>query len=161
MTMKQSPSVCARKASILALALFAIGCASMGEQSDLLPIPGCYYFVQDEAAGELHLPWGVRLTDEALDGWPAIQRRGDVNRAATLTDQGDVGFPFGYWILAGADSVEIGYPAGGGLLLDLAVENGALRGTARPVGDVLPPPGPVPERVTHSVALTRARCPEE
>jgi hypothetical protein len=149
--------------ALLAIPLLAYagGCATTpGPAADALP--GCYYFEQDAAAQALQLPWGVRLTADSLTGWPAIQQRPDVRRAVTLTGtDATATYPFGYWRPLAGDSVEIGYPAGGGLLLRLAIEADGLAGTARPVGDVVAQPGIVEDAALQRVRLTRARCPDE
>ncbi|MEJ2504176.1 MAG: hypothetical protein P8177_12840 [Gemmatimonadota bacterium] len=149
-----------QRTTLAAVALAAVtACASTGQVGDD-SLPGCYYFEQDDVHRSLRLPWGVRLAPEALDGWPALQQRDGVRVATTLTTDGDADHPFGYWLPLASDSLEIGYPGGGGYTLRLAVEGQRLEGTARPVGDVRAPgqeslPAPSP------VALTRALCPEE
>jgi hypothetical protein len=145
---------------VITTAVALAACAGPPEHPDPRPLIGCHYFVRDAVAEQLRLPWGVRLLDQTLEGWPAIQQRGDVKVATTLTGQEERNFPFGYWLRTAEDSVEIGYPGGGGLVLRLAIENGAFRGTALPVGDVLEPPAARPERTPHPVALTWARCPD-
>jgi hypothetical protein len=142
-----------------ALVIAASGCVAHRNAGEPIALEGCHYFVQDDVAAALRLPWGVRLLDEPLEGWPAIQQREGVRRATTLTGEGDRRFPFGYWIRTSPDSVEIGYPAGGGLVLDLAMDNG-LSGVAREVGDALPMHGDRRAR-SHVVELIRARCPED
>lgn len=146
----------------LAALLLASACASTGSANAPERLAGCYYFLQDATAESLRLPWGVRLVDEPLDGWPALQQLEGVRLATTLTPEGDEDHPFGYWRPLEGDSVQIGYPAGGGLSLRLMPEPDLahLEGIARPVGDVRPldgdaAPGPTPVR------LMRARCPEE
>lgn len=146
-------------AALAAGGLLATACAGQPEQPEPRPLAGCYYFVQDRTAEQLRLPWGVRLHDRPLEGWPAIQQRTGVHRASTLTGSDEVDFPFGYWIRTAGDSVEIGYPGGGGLVLELAIDDTGLRGTARPVGDALEPPATRPERTSHPVELTWAGCP--
>lgn len=124
-------------------------------------VAGCYYFERDAAAESLRLPWGVRLLADSLTGWPAWAQRPEVRRAVTLVDyEESAAHPFGYWRPLGRDSLEVGYPGGGGLVLRLAVEPARLVGTARPVGDVLRPPGELPAPSVHPVALLHARCPE-
>ncbi|HSJ06382.1 MAG TPA: hypothetical protein VK936_06760 [Longimicrobiales bacterium] len=124
---------------------------------------GCWYFERDAAAEALRLPWGVRLTPDSLTGWPALERLPGVRRATTLAGPGDeAGHPFGYWRpLAGdsrtPDSLEIGYPAGGGLVLRLHGGTDRVAGTASPVGDAVAPGAAAPQ--VRRVALTRARCP--
>lgn len=147
--------------SLPAATILAVACASPPGQPDPRPLTGCHYFVQDSVFHELRLPWGVRLLDQPLEGWPALQQREGVHRASTLTGADEVAFPFGYWIRTAPDSLEIGYPAGGGLRLRLAVHEGSFTGLAQPVGDAMPPPARPTTRADHPVALTRARCPED
>jgi hypothetical protein len=149
-----------------ALALVLAGCAAgpapdyaAGDQPETVELAGCHYFVRDASAEQLRLPLGVFLQEEPLEGWPAIQQREGVRRAATLTPDGRQGFPFGYWIRARPDSVEIGYPAGGALLLRLAVTD-RLAGVARPVGDAVPLGG-APDTTSYAVVLVRGQCPED
>lgn len=148
-------------ATIAASAVMIGACGGLPDRNDPRPIVGCHYFVQDDVASDLQLPWGVRLLDQPLQGWPAMEQRGAVMRATTLTGDDEVDSPFGYWIATAEDSLEIGYPAGGGLVLDLAVVNGTMAGHARPVGDAVRPPGIIPAPQRHPVQLTWARCPEE
>jgi hypothetical protein len=148
-------------AALLAGATLTAACGGMPEHSDPRPLVGCHYFVQDDVARDLQLPWGVRLLDRPLDGWPALQQRPGVRRATTLTGREEVDFPFGYWVLTADDSLEIGYPAGGGLLLELAIINGTFSGMAQPLGDAVPPPGTLPATRPHPVRMTWARCPED
>lgn len=140
---------------LLLPALLVSACASSPEGA-AQELSGCYYFERDATARELNLPWGVQLTDQPLEGWPIGQQEG-VRRAVTLKGPDQTAdFPFGYW-QAKADSVRLGYPGMGGFLVDLAVEEQALEGTARPVGDA----GVDEERPVHPVRLTLARCPGE
>lgn len=153
----------ARIAAPAASALVAAACASACATTADTPtadLAGCYYFERDAAAEQLRLPWGVRLLDRPLEGWPAIQQLEGVRVASTLTAQGDVDHPFGFWRPLAGDSVHIGYPAGGGLSLRLAVETGGLAGTARPVGDARPLAGAA-DRPLRAVSLMHARCPED
>jgi hypothetical protein len=143
-----------------AAALLLVACVTT---PGLAPVdePGCYYFERNAAAQALHLPWGVRLLPDTLEGWPAIQQQPGVRRAVTLVGHEQAAaYPFGYWRPLGRDSMEIGYPAGGGLVLHLAVEPMRLSGTAREVGDAVAPgarpPGGSPAGV---VSLIRAQCP--
>ena len=136
--------------------LLAGACASTSEEPAGM-LPGCYYFAQDSVFRELRLPWGVRLEDVALEGWPGMEQRG-AKRATPLTGTEEVDHPFGYWIATAPDSVEIGYPAGGGLVLDLIIRpDRGLEGLARPVGDVVRPGAPEPR--SRPVDLMWARCP--
>lgn len=138
--------------------LAAAACATT-TRSAAQELTGCWYFDRDASADGPRLPWGVRLGEEALEGWPALQQRQAVREALTLTPSGEEDHPFGYWILLEGDSIEIGYPAGGGLVLRLAHEGPRLEGTARPVGDVVRPGES--RRVATPVALVRALCPDE
>jgi hypothetical protein len=123
---------------------------------------GCYYFERDATAERLNLPWGVQLLADSLQGWPVIQQRDGVRRAVTLVTLGETtNFPFGYWLPLAADSVEIGYPAGGGLLLELRAQPGRLTGVARALGDAMPPGAFDQPRPVEIVALTHARCPDQ
>jgi hypothetical protein len=162
MTTTTAPQACCHRATVLLAAVtLAAACGGMPERSDPRPLVGCHYFVQDDVARDLQLPWGVRLLDRPLEGWPALQQRPGVMQATTLTGHDEVDFPFGYWVVSAEDSLEIGYPAGGGLLLELAMINGAFEGRARPVGDAVPAPGVVAGQRAHPVRLTWARCPDE
>jgi hypothetical protein len=130
----------------------------MPEHSDPRPLVGCHYFVQDDVARDLQLPWGVRLLDDPWRAGPPPAAPG-VMQATTLTGHDEVDFPFGYWVVSAQDSLEIGYPAGGGLLLELAMINGAFEGRARPVGDAVPHPASRrtarPPRPAHLGTLPR------
>jgi hypothetical protein len=120
---------------------------------------GCYYFERDVVADTLRLPWGIRLLADTLDGWPAIQQQPDVRRALTLVSREETaGYPFGYWRPLADDSVEIGYPAGGGLVLSLTADTTHLRGTVRAVGDAVAL-GETLSRARDAVSLMRATCP--
>jgi hypothetical protein len=144
--------------SVLALSALT-ACATTG-QGPASGLTGCWYFERDDVARSLRLPWGLRVLPDPLEGWPALQQRDGVRVASTLTVDGDRDHPFGYWLPLGEDSVEIGYPGGGGYVLRLAAKDARMEGTVGPVGDVLMPgvdgpPDPSP------VVLTRALCPEE
>jgi hypothetical protein len=149
-----------RPAALLAAAIvLAPACATTPEngQADRT---GCWYFERDADAEALRLPWGVRLLPDSLTGWPALERLPGVRRATTLARPGEeAGHPFGYWRPLGGDTVEIGYPAGGGLLLRLDGDAAHLAGTATPVGDAMAPGAAPPQ--ARPVTLTRARCPED
>lgn len=132
-------------------------CASTAE-SPAQDLPGCYYFQQDAVFSELRLPWGVRLADAPLQGWPALEAEG-AHRATTLTGTREQDHPFGYWLVTAPDSVEIGYPGGGGWLLELHVqEDRSLTGTITGVGDAIDPTDPAP-RQPRPVSMVWARCP--
>lgn len=143
------------------LVLFGLGGPACSTAQNGAPVnaPGCYYFEEELASG-LRLPWGVRLQERELEGWPALASRPGVRGATTLRQSGETDHPFGYWAETGT-SVEIGYPGGGGLVLDLEWEDtdggSALSGTARAVGDAISP-GESGERPTHRVRLVRAAC---
>jgi hypothetical protein len=147
-------------AAMAAAPLVGPACAGQPQPPQPRPLAGCYYFLRGEVAEQLNLPWGVRLLDRPLEGWPAIQQRGDVRRATTLTGVDEQNVPFGYWLRTAHDSIEVGYPGGGGLVLELSAADFGLQGRAREVGDALPPPAARPERRTHPVELAWARCPE-
>lgn len=139
---------------LLPLALLAGACASSpdGHAQDL---SGCYYFEQDATARSLNLPWGVRLTTEPLTGWPALEREEGVRVAVTLIGEEETAdHPFGYWRPLADDSVRLGYPGTGGFVVDLAVGESELVGTATPVGDA-----GLGDRPVHDVRLMHARCP--
>ncbi|HUF12014.1 MAG TPA: hypothetical protein VMN78_02815 [Longimicrobiales bacterium] len=139
----------------LLLVLAAFACVSTPPQPPMIDPVGCWYFDRDEAAAALNLPWGVRLSADTLTGWPRIEAR----VAATLNPEAEADHPFGYWMTVPDDSIEIGYPGGGGLVLRLARGEMAMAGTARAVGDVLTPgvePAPL-----RPVRLTRAQCPAD
>jgi hypothetical protein len=150
--MRRSGIAIAVLATTPLLVTACVGNSQVANDSD--PV-GCWYFERDAAATALALPWGVRLTGDAVTGWPIAERGARV--AATLTPDGDAGHPFGYWLELPGDSLEIGYPAGGGITLRVAREAAALSGIARPVGDVITPGAP--PRSDHPVRLTRAACP--
>ena len=143
-----------------AVLLLAAACANAPRQTEAGPrsLPGCYSFVDSEADRAFRLPEGVRLTEDTLTGWPAIMQRGDVNVAVTLTARGTADYPFGYWLEEADGSVEIGYPAGGGIVLDVERDGQALVGTARALGDTAPP-GETPDRRALPVRLERRSCP--
>lgn len=146
-----------RYAAAAALILLAVACASAGQGSDSTIAPGCYYFEQDDVARQLQLPWGIRLLDRPLDGWPAVQQYGDARVATTLTGRDEIDHPFGYWRGLTGDSILVGYPGGGGLSLRLTPDSGGITGTARPVGDATL----APQRPTYTLRLIHARCPED
>lgn len=157
--MATRPIAVAATVAIVAAILLASACASTPEPEPDV-VDGCYYFERGAVAERLRLPWGVRLTPDTLTGWPAIQQRPGVRRATTLVGPGqDAAQPFGYWVPLDRDSLEIGYPAGGGLLLVVATGPTHLTGTIRPVGDALPPGAVEDDPRAEPVSLVRARCP--
>lgn len=143
-----------------ALVLLGAACASAPDRAEAEPqsVHGCYYFMDSEADRAFRLPEGIRLTEEALTGWPAIMQRGNVRVAVTLTARGTADHPFGYWLEEDDGALEIGYPAGGGMVLDVDPEDGALVGTARALGDTAPVGG-APDRRSLPVRLERRACP--
>ena len=142
--------------ALLAATFSGGGCISAPVSTATDPA-GCWYFERDEAAATLNLPWGIRLDGDGLTGFPSLETRGDPRLARTLDPDGERDHPFGYWIPLAGDSIEVGYPAGGGIVLRLARGDTSMGGTARPVGDVVAP-GSAP-RPVRGVRLTRAQCP--
>lgn len=141
----------------LGLALFA--CVSTPDEPAAPDPIGCWYFEQNAATLEIGLPWGVRLSEDTLEGWHALAARGgNARRAATLVPAAaDADHPFGYWLVLSRDSLEIGYPAGGGILVRVAFTDTSMTGEARPLGDAIRlGAGP---RSAHPVRLMRAQCP--
>ena len=143
-----------RTTRIAACALIALpSCVSAPAAAPADPV-GCWYFDRDDHASELNLPWGVRLLDDALADAPA---HGDARTARTLNADGEADFPFGFWAPLPGDSIVIGYPAGGGLVLRLAGGDTSMGGIARPVGDAITPGAEA--RPDRPVRLSRAQCP--
>lgn len=138
----------------LSAALTACATSGQGAAPDLT---GCHYFEQDAQTRALGLPWGIRLTDEPIDGWPLLEGR-DARAAWTLTPEAERDHPFGYWLRTAEDSLEVGHPGGGGIVLELTVDGQTLRGTARSAGDVIVLDGPDPSG-RRPVSLQRAECP--
>lgn len=125
------------------------------------PVVGCYRFLETAGSEALGLPWGVILDEGPLEeGWPLVERFEEVRRARTATSEtGRADVPFGYWRPVAGDSVEIGHPGGGGVVLVVAPADGGLAGTGRSAGDALQPgqePGPRPSR---PVRARRFECP--
>lgn len=140
-----------------AFTLLALTACASAPNGDPQEIAGCYYFQQDATAEALNLPWGVRLTTDSLTGWPPIDQQPNTHRAVTLVGPNEIAdFPFGYWQALPGDSVTIGYPGMGGLVLELSRANGVLEGAAHPVGDA-----GLGARESHPVRLSLARCPGE
>jgi hypothetical protein len=116
-------------------------------------IEGCWFFERDAATQALNLPWGVQLSADSLVGWPGLAHEPDVRVAVTLEGRSaTANHPFGYWQTLGADTLRIGYPGMGGLVLYMARQGRRLLGTARPVGDA----GSGPDR---AVRLIQGPCP--
>ena len=150
--MKTRTRVCAA----LVAAGAAAACVSAPAATASDPV-GCWYFDRDATATALNLPWGIRLDEDALTGHAGLEQRGEPRIAATLDPDGERGHPFGYWLPIAGDSIEVGYPAGGGILLRLAGGDTSLGGSARELGDAMTPgAGP---RTPRAVRLTRAQCP--
>lgn len=144
-----------RSGPLLFLVTLALGCASTGDSVPSGELVGCYYFEQDAAAREMRLPWGFRLMDEPLAGWPRMAEQ-DAWAAETLVDEDTTrDSPFAHWQVLPGDSIRVGHPGGGGWSLTLAPTETGLAGTARPVGDAGLGPRPL-----RDVTLLRARCPE-
>jgi hypothetical protein len=145
---------------LLGVVVAASACVSTPE-ARLGERVGCYYFERDAGTEALQLPWGIHLQADSLVGWPAWAAVAEVRRAVTLVGPGETEtFPFGYWRPLRHDSLEIGYPGGGGLQLQLEVESGRLTGTARSLGGALRPPAQLSSPASHPVTLLHARCPD-
>ncbi|HUG42129.1 MAG TPA: hypothetical protein VMM12_16795 [Longimicrobiales bacterium] len=140
-----------------AIGLLAAACATTGQAVDPAALAGCYYFEQDQVAAELRLPWGFRLLDQALTGWPALQPLEGVRVATTLTGRDETDHPFGYWRPLPGDSILVGYPAGGGFSLHLAPAGAGMTGTIRALGDATL----ATARPARPVRIIHARCPED
>lgn len=144
----------------LAAALFVGGCAAGGGSPETEPaVPGCYRFQEAEGDSALGLPWGIQLTDEPLEAWPALT---DAFVARTwLTPDRSADHPFGYWRHADGDSIRTGYPAGGGFDLTLALpdETGEMAGWGRAVGDALAPNALADPPPPRPVTARRVSCP--
>lgn len=157
-----------------ALLLLAPGCASSGageggegaegpETAALAQASpaGCYRFGETAGSDALGLPWGVILEEEPLgEGWPLMDRFDSVRLARTLASEARrTDHPFGYWRPVPADSIEIGYPGGGGVTLTVVPTESGLSGRGRGGGDAMRPgetPGPPPN---HPVEARRVACP--
>ena len=156
---------CIRIGQIVGFSAIFASCASRSEPIQVEALLGCWYFEQAESTRQLWLPWGVELTPDSLEGWPAMQTLEGVRRAATLTSSGPRDFPIGYWRASAAgDSLDLGHPGGGGLAVELVVPAGSetppvLSGTVRPVGDVLQSGEPDGMPEPAPVRLTSAGCP--
>ncbi len=147
-------------AGALAMVTILGACASAQHDLSAQDLAGCYYFERSPTADSLNLPWGVRLSDQPLEGWPAMAQR-QARQAATLTPDGDQDFPFAYWLVAESDSVEIGHPGGGALVVRVALDGQRMAGTVRAAGDALQPGAIVTSRAPRAVALKHALCPEQ
>lgn len=138
--------------------LVLAACASTPDRDAPPDYPGCYFFAAGEAMETFRLPEGVQLTERALTGWPAIMQRGDVKVAVTLRAGGTADYPFGYW-LAESGALEVGYPSGGGIVMELEPDGDGLAGTARALGDTAPL-GETPDRRELPVRLEKRACPD-
>lgn len=154
-----------RAAGVVALlgAVVVTGCAAaLASGPDPGELAGCYRFERNAGAEELRLPWGLLLRTQPLEeGWPSMQRFDDVHAALTLESASRwVDHPFGYWRPTEGDSVEVGHPGGGGVVLVLAPEpeGDGLAGRARDAGDVIRPGQDVPGRASHPVRLSAVEC---
>jgi hypothetical protein len=150
-----------RALGLLAGALGA-GCAG-AQQPAADSVVGCYQLVQDAGARALGLPWGFVLEQAALEpGWLVSASLPDARRALTATSPtGRQDFPFGYWAWTGVqrDSIEVGYPGGGGgFVLRLAPSGQDLVGLGRAVGDAVAPGQPSGPRPPSPVAARRVLC---
>jgi len=152
-----------RRLAALTFAALAASWACAGNQRseplDPTAPVGCYQFAWNSEAARLGLPWGLVLMDEPLsEGWP-IHARGDVRSAATATSpSGRADHPFGYWLRTAGDSIEVGYPGGGGIVLVLSPEGPDLVGEGRAVGDAARPLVPNRARPSLGVAARRVTC---
>ena len=154
------PATRAARLLLLGLVAGGLGCATAGPPPSIEELAGCYFFEQDDEARALRLPDGIHLTPRPLEGWPAIMQRGGVKVAVTLTDQGPADYPFGYWLLEDDGALEVGYPAGGGIVLHLEGTTDRLEGTARTFGDTFSYPDEDAGAREVPVTLMRGRCPE-
>ena len=124
------------------------------------PVVGCYQFERNSGAQTLGLPWGVELEAVPVGaGWPLIADLEGVRRARTATSPtGRADHPSGYWHLTPADSVEIGYPGGGGIVLSLSKQGQDLVGEGIAAGDVLPFGALAGPRTPAPVVALRVLC---
>ena len=140
----------------LACAAIAAACVTAPATTSSDPV-GCWYFERDAAATALNLPWGIRLSGDDLTGHAGLAARGEPRVAVTLDPDAERDHPFGYWLPIAGDSLEVGYPAGGGIVLRVSRGDTSFSGTARELGDAMLP-GAAP-RTPHAVRLIRAQCP--
>ena len=124
------------------------------------PVVGCYQFERNSGARTLGLPWGVVLEDGPVGaGWPLLADLEGVRRARTATSPtGRADHPFGYWHVTPNDSLEIGYPGGGGLVLSLIRQGQDLVGEGIAAGDALPFGAPLGPRTPAPVVARRVLC---
>jgi hypothetical protein len=149
----------ARIASAALLVLALDGCAS-GASSEPNDLVGCYQFERNQGARAFALPWGVVLEQEPLGpGWPIMADRPGVRRALTATSPtARAEHPYAYWAPAQGDSIEIGHPGGGGVVLTLAPSGQDLIGQGVAVGDVVPLGGAMGPRAPVPVTARRVLC---
>ncbi|MSR37134.1 MAG: hypothetical protein EXR95_10935 [Gemmatimonadetes bacterium] len=142
--------------SVLVLTL-GWSCASVPPAD---PAVGCYQFERNAWARTLGLPWGLVLEDAGLGtGWPLLADRTDVRRAATATSPTQrADHPLGYWAPAAGDSIEVGHPGGGGLVLTLARSGRDLIGRGVAAGDAVPLGGASGPRAPVTVVARRVLC---
>ena len=154
----------ARSVRALGLLAGALGAACAGAQQPAAEsVVGCYQFVQDAGARALGLPWGFVLEEAALEpGWLVSASTPDARRALTATSPtARQDFPFGYWARTGVqrDSIEVGYPGGGGgFALRLAPSGPDLVGLGRAVGDAVAPGRPAGPLPPTPVTARRVLC---
>jgi hypothetical protein len=147
--------------AVCAVLAFGMGesCPKQAAQA-AASLVGCYQFEHDAGAKALGLPWGVVLEDAALGpGWPLVSDRPGVRRATTAlsaTDRAD--HPFGYWAPAQGDSIEIGHPGGGALVLTLTPSGQDLIGRGVAAGDAVRPGEAMGPRPSSPVVARRVLC---
>ena len=146
-----------RRGSVALCSALVASCASAppAERSAV----GCYQFERNDGERALGLPWGFELEAAPLGpGWPLMAGRADVRRARTATSPtGRDDHPFGYWWESARDSVEVGYPGGGGITLRLGWQSQDLLGQGTSGGDAVPAGGPAP-RTSAPVVARRVLC---
>lgn len=149
----------------VAAASVLLGCAAvLGSGPDPETLAGCYRFERNAGAEELRLPWGLLLRAEPLEeGWPLMERFDDVYTALTLESASRwIDHPFGYWRPVEGDSLQVGHPGGGGIVLVLAPrEDGGLTGRGRDAGDAVRPGEDPSQRTSRSVRLDVVECGRE
>jgi hypothetical protein len=143
-----------------ALASIAAACPPAGTTTAAAAPAGCYQFERDAGARALGLPWGFVLEDEPLGaGWPLVSDRPGVRRARTATSPtARADQPFGYWAPLTGDSIEIGHPGGGGVVLTLGRAGQDLVGRGVAAGDALPPGAAAGPRTPVGVVARRVLC---
>ena len=136
------PAAVPKVVLLTAMASAVAACAgALVKTRPIVPVVGCYQIEWGRGASRLRLPWGFVLEDEPLEvGWPLLAGREGVRRALTATSPTErEDHPFGYWAPHGADSIEVGYPGGGGVVLALERRGQDLFGPGRPAGDAVRP----------------------